>query len=151
MGQHNECKIEQNVMGTPSYDQNVEDTKLDSIMMQIGKINLRMDQMQQKIDDMDLRINNEQKIGALMNEFESMKQIINQLMLNNNNGNTEKEKMRLWLENDVKLPEYYDVLINNGIDELSVIKLITKDTLKDIGIYKIGHQMKILNQVNQLK
>ena len=29
--------------------------------------------------------------------------------------------------------------------------LLTKDTLKDLGIDKIGHQVKILNQINKLK
>eukprot|EP01083_Nonionella_stella_P300997 1030386_1 len=53
-----------------------------------------------------------------------------------------------WLHNDVKLPEYYSVFVDNGFDNLSFIMDITDaDDLTNIGISKIGHQKRILKQI----
>eukprot|EP01084_Bolivina_argentea_P020085 37381_1 len=65
--------------------------------------------------------------------------------------NPEQQKLKSWLETAVKLPEYYKVFIDNGIDELSVAALITAESLDEMGIDKIGHQLILLNKVNQLK
>ena len=46
--------------------------------------------------------------------------------------------------------QYFVVLINNGIEDLDTIKLITMETLMGIGIDKIGHQMKLMNCIKKL-
>eukprot|EP01083_Nonionella_stella_P216357 777828_1 len=129
---------------------------LDSIVMQIEQMNTKISAIQHKIINIESRLNEEQKnedtddrFDKMMNEMKRMKQIMNTLSANTN-LNAEQQKVKSWLENKVKLPRYFDNFMNNGIDELSVVALLDKATLKDIGIDVIGHQMKILNHAKQL-
>ena len=55
------------------------------------------------------------------------------------------------MANTVKLPEHYEVFIENGVDALSTVSLLTIDSLKGMGIDKIGHQVKLLHQIEALK
>ena len=61
-----------------------------------------------------------------------------------------KQKLKLWLEEEVKLPQYYELFISNGIEDLETVALLTMTTIKGIGVDLIGHQIKILNEVNKL-
>eukprot|EP01083_Nonionella_stella_P123908 373707_1 len=128
---------------------------LDSIVMQIEQMNTKITAMQQKIIKIELQLNEEQKsdetddrLNKMMNEMKRIKQTMNTLSASNN-MDPEQQKVKSWLEK-VRLPQYFDNFMNNGIDELSVVALLDKATLKDIGIDVIGHQMKILNHVKQL-
>eukprot|EP01084_Bolivina_argentea_P205847 351575_1 len=58
---------------------------------------------------------------------------------------------RRWLDKDVNLSEYYDLFVSNGVNALSIAKLLTMDTLIEIGIKKVGHRLCILNQIKILK
>ena len=62
----------------------------------------------------------------------------------------EQQKLKSWLENTVKLPDYFDVLIEGGIDDLETLSMLTKNELNDIGINKVGHQVKILSAAKKL-
>eukprot|EP01083_Nonionella_stella_P001061 3060_1 len=103
---------------------------LDSIVMQIEQINTKISAMQQKINNIELRLNEEKKqddfgdrLGKMMNDMKLMKQNINALSANNK-MNPEQQKVKSWLENNVKLPQYFDTFMKNGIDELSVVALL---------------------------
>eukprot|EP01083_Nonionella_stella_P216358 777829_1 len=139
-----------------SQDLSLKTAVLDSIVMQIEQINTKISAMQQKINNIELRLNEEKKqddfgdrLGKMMNDMKLMKQNINALSANNK-MNPEQQKVKSWLENNVKLPQYFDTFMKNGIDELSVVALLDTATLKAIGIDVIGHQMKILNHAKQL-
>ena len=69
----------------------------------------------------------------------------------NNDMDQKKQKLKLWLKDKVGLPQYFDIFLKNGIDELSTAVLLDKITLKEIGIDKIGHQMRILNELKQIR
>ena len=70
---------------------------------------------------------------------------------NDNIQNEDKDKIIFkWLNEIVKLPQYYDILLQNGFDNIEFIKDITKEDLKDIGIAKLGHQKRILKCINEL-
>ena len=58
---------------------------------------------------------------------------------------TDKERVQKWLEERVKLPQYYELFINQGFEDLDSIRDITKEDLNQMGIDKIGHQRKILS------
>eukprot|EP01084_Bolivina_argentea_P249429 417543_1 len=58
-----------------------------------------------------------------------------------------KQKLKTWFENTVKLPEYYQVFIDEGIDDLNDVKILEKQDLIDMGIKKVGHRKKILHQI----
>lgn len=59
--------------------------------------------------------------------------------------------VKLWLENDVELPQYYDNFINYGYESLRFIKEIsTKEQLEDIGVVIKGHQTKLMAEIAKL-
>ena len=61
-----------------------------------------------------------------------------------------KEKVQKWLEERVRLPQYFELFIKEGFDELDVIKAITKQDLTAMGIDKLGHQRRIIQNAEQL-
>eukprot|EP01083_Nonionella_stella_P006420 18627_1 len=139
--------------------QSLNELQLNPILKQIEKMNARIDSLQHMFNDMESRINimatqvnQEQKddtIGNILKEIKFMKQRINEL--SSNSISQQHQKLKRWFDNDVKLPQYYDVFINNGIGDLSLAALIDKEVLKDLGITTIGHQMTILSKAKQLK
>ena len=111
--------------------------KLDALMVQMERLNERMEGMQQKMESMD------EKIDGMMAAIHAMKE--------KEGVHAESDELRVWLEDEVGLPMYYRVFVENGIEELSVAALLEKETLKAMGIDVIGHQIKILSQTKRLK
>merc|ERR1711879_330808 len=64
---------------------------------------------------------------------------------------SEKAELRQWMAQKVRLPEYFDLFIDSGIEDLGTAALLSFDTITRIGIDKVGHQMRILNEVEKLK
>eukprot|EP01083_Nonionella_stella_P119344 356677_1 len=63
----------------------------------------------------------------------------------------EKDAVKRWLTDNVKLPKYYNLLLENGYDKLDFIRDIEDKTdLQEIGITLPGHQVRILMEINRL-
>ena len=62
-----------------------------------------------------------------------------------------QNEVGVWLRDTVKLSEYIDVFIENGMENMEVIMLITENELDIMKIDKLGHRMKILNEIKKLK
>ena len=58
--------------------------------------------------------------------------------------------LRQWIKNEVKLPQYLNLFIDHGFDMESV-KCLTERVLKDMGVDKAGHRLKIMSYVNKMK
>ena len=58
-----------------------------------------------------------------------------------------------WLCDVAKCAEYYDMFINAGFDSMDEMdpQLVTHDVLKEVGIDKIGHRVKILKAIDQFQ
>ena len=63
----------------------------------------------------------------------------------------DRQEFKDWIEKELKLPQYYDLFVKNGVETLKVMQMFTMNELKDIGISKIGHRMQILHAVIQSK
>ena len=85
-----------------------------------------------------------------MNEIQGIKQRMNN-MTNNGDMNDEQQRLKEWLDDKEKLPQYFELFISNGIGDLETASLLTKEGLKSMGIDIVGHQMRILHQVAKLK
>eukprot|EP01084_Bolivina_argentea_P185935 320557_1 len=121
-----------------------------SIISQIEALWKKFDIMQNRMSQIELKINEEQKWSESKLTEENMNKLdIN--VNNNNNIDTKTQKLKLWLEHEVKCPQYLNVFIENAIDDLQTASLLTMDTIKAMGIDKIGHQIKIFHQVTKLK
>ena len=67
-------------------------------------------------------------------------------------GNIEGMKVRKWLTHKVGLPQYFDLFMKEGFDDMDTIEnTLTNDDLIDIGIKKRGHRNKIILFVKRLK
>jgi len=55
-----------------------------------------------------------------------------------------------WLTDIVKLPHYVQIFKYEAIDNMDIVKVLTVEHLEKMGIVKIGHQLKILQQIEML-
>eukprot|EP01083_Nonionella_stella_P017415 48715_1 len=66
--------------------------------------------------------------------------------------NDKESEVKLWLTKQVELPQYIDLFINDGYDEMiTIIKTMTEEDLLEIGVTKRGHRKKIMLFIGQLK
>eukprot|EP01083_Nonionella_stella_P026461 72865_1 len=60
--------------------------------------------------------------------------------------------VKLWLTKEVQLPQYIDLFMDEGYDEMdTIVKTVTDEDLLEIGIKKRGHRKKILLFIHELK
>merc|ERR1711879_803046 len=70
---------------------------------------------------------------------------------NNINGDgDEADAVAVWLRDTVRLPQYLELFESEGFDELEVLVDLTDPLLKQIGIKKMGHRMKIMKEIKKL-
>lgn len=64
---------------------------------------------------------------------------------------TEKEMFRVWLTNHVKLPQYYDIFVENGVEDFRMVMDMTINELKMIGVHTKKHQLQIQKEITKLR
>ena len=132
--------------------------RLDLLSVNIEENNKMMKQIQenmlkmsQQLNDLRLIINEEEKNNEFDNIKKEIKAIKNDMNeLKNNKINKKLEEMKNWMNDIVELPEYIDLFIENGLESLDVIKHITMNELTNIGITKLGHKIKITQEIVKL-
>ena len=134
------------------YDErmNAMESNVNEIKLLIKQQNVMLSQY--KENKSNVNNNNDNAIAStLLNEIRSMKQIIGDSNhRKNNNNNHENDRFKYWLKNDVGLEDYYQLLVENGVDSLSTIKLLKEKELTEIGITIIGHRVKLLHEISLL-
>eukprot|EP01083_Nonionella_stella_P027018 74299_1 len=125
------------------------EARLDSLINSVDKLVNNVQSLEQRVTDIEQRINEEQKENtndALETLIEQMKVVKQDLQKLSTIAKTNPKQLELksWLEMEVGFPQYYDTFMENGIEDLSIASMLTMETIKSIGIDKIGHQMKIL-------
>ena len=61
----------------------------------------------------------------------------------------DRMKVRKWLDEEVKLGEYFVLFMNHGFNDLETVMELNEDHLKEMGIDKVGHRIKILKHTNK--
>ena len=62
------------------------------------------------------------------------------------------QQLELWFKEQLRLPQYQDVFIDHGWDDLEIIKNnLTEQHLQEMKITKTGHRVKIMHHTNALK
>merc|ERR1712130_572316 len=91
---------------------------------------------------------------AMPEEIESLKQRVYDL---ENGGCAARcasghEELRRWLTDEVALPQYVHVFVDNGFEDLVAVQTLNMDILDALdGIDKIGHKLRILKFVEDLR
>eukprot|EP01083_Nonionella_stella_P300707 1028071_1 len=66
-------------------------------------------------------------------------------------GFTDEEELKKWLSLVVKLPQYFEILLANGYDDLEAVAEVTFDELERIGMNKMGHRKKMMKCAARLR
>eukprot|EP01084_Bolivina_argentea_P133444 235507_1 len=140
-----EYKVE-NINNVSENDISLMNVRINSLETRINEIFKMVKKLRNKAE------NDEKNDGNILNDMKNMKQemrLLKQTINQNDNKVilSKKDKLKKWLTDEVELPLYYDIFIENGIEDLQVAKMITIDTLKEMQITKIGHRMKIMQNV----
>ncbi len=96
--------------------------------------------------------------NEMLVEFNKMQQQINTLVelqsdriRNNDKSESEMDKVRIWMNDIVKLPQYSEIIIQNGYDDMESVADIILEDLCSMGVEKIGHRRKIIKNAKKLK
>lgn len=124
------------------------DILLNSILLEISnsdliKFKALMDdwnEIKSQIDDLTVE---EKKDDDHVKEKEMMPAVVEQ--------DNEDNEMVIWFRDKLKLPEYLDLFVSEGFDDLWVVADLTETHLKELGITKMGHRMKLLREIKKWK
>merc|ERR1711971_300529 len=132
--------------------------KLDSLVSLFSQLSGRIDDLETMVQGIKSSLDDEEKNGA-EGDSETVSQLVKDVswlkvqvnaLVRMNSMTPEQRKLRAWLEDKVRLPKYFEVFVQNGIDDLSIVALLDKPTLESMGITAIGHQIKILKEAKQI-
>ena len=125
-----------------------------SMQSQLDLLTTNIAQISKQLNDMRLLLTEEQKnddTEDIRKEIRIIRDNVDELMNNNSPKKEIDSPVIVWLRDRVKLPEYVDLFMENGLDDMSVISDISMKELNLIGITKIGHKMRILKEITKLK
>merc|ERR1719419_733960 len=115
------------------------ETRIESVVLTLDSVTSKLGQLSSQIAEMREDITALKEAQRNMGGDEESKE------------QSEEEKLRKWLESEVKLPQYFQVLNDNGFDDLEGALELTEQDLREMGIDKMGHRRKIMKKVQELK
>lgn len=132
--------------------------KLDVVLAEMKKFSTRMDNIQQQIDGIKIRMEEEQKHGSsdVAEQLEKVVEDVNMLKQMNQMSfqqplSPEQQKLKSWLEKTVNVPHCFEALLEGGIEDLEAVSMLTKNELNDLGIKEVEHQIKLLGAARKLR
>eukprot|EP01083_Nonionella_stella_P016795 46881_1 len=152
MNTHNEESKHSPLESVKQSDQKLMEARLDSLINSMDKLVNNFQSLEQRMSDVEQRINEEQKdntnekVDKLTEEMRVMQRDLQKLSTIPK-MNPKQLELKSWLQNEVGFVQYYVTFMENGIEDLSIASMLTMETIKSMGIDKIGHQMKILRAV----
>ena len=115
-------------------------------------------EIRKKIEDLSNIITEKQKndeLVELKKELQSIKQNVQNILHSSGNNQQqsmiERQEIIKWLRDIVNLPEYIELFIQNGIENLEILREVTMDDLNQMGIKKCGHRIKIMKAIEKLR
>lgn len=144
------------IHGQPSF----VEIRLNSLSMNINALSQSMKQITDLIQNMSSNIQQKQnKINKIQKDLIKIKKKLEIEDEEEDDDETDvdskdndnESSLYLWLKNDVKLDEYFETFIENGLEDMSIITALTEKELDLIGITKLGHKIKIIQEINKYK
>ena len=127
--------------------QNATNSKLDAIEQHILSINNQLKSVQQRSTSENQQSQSElllAQIAKLTENITSLKRAPQDVEIERTN------EVKLWMERIVKLPQYYNVLQEQGFDDMESVQEMTMEDLREMGVDMIGHRRKIMKKVREL-
>ena len=149
-----EHKIDENKESSNTLDMKLDEAvecvtveSIESVDDQLEKrmemILSQINAMQQHITSIDDRVVDIQKEIAILKDKQQTLCDVNQ----DEEERSEIEKMKMWIESEVKLPQYFQVLKDNGFEDMESVQYLTENDLKMMRIHKIGHRRKLMRYI----
>ena len=95
------------------------------------------------------------EILAMMNQLKEEVAALKEANNHRNNEElkeeTEEMKLKKWMDDVVKLPQYFELLKEDGFDDLESVQDLTDNDLKAMGVTKTGHRRMLLRNVAKLQ
>merc|ERR1712048_181915 len=121
--------------------------KLDSLVSLSSMLSERIDALESSVQDIQrqiksnkrdaMRENGEDTVMQLVQDISKLKTQVTELV-RMSTMSPEMRKLKAWLEDKLKIPQYFDVFIRNGVEDLSIVALLDKQALESMGITAIG-------------
>eukprot|EP01084_Bolivina_argentea_P104478 187069_1 len=138
----NEILIECDINFVGFYDKNWNKIIIDHEDNVMKNMNERLNELEEQV----------KKQSVIIKQLKEIKQRdYDEKESNNFNDVHNGNKIKKWLNDVVKLPQYLHVFIKDGFYDLNDVKLMKNDDLKEIGVNKLAHRLRILQQINVLK
>ena len=90
----------------------------------------------------------DQKIHAVKHE-KRLRQLQGKEMLSVSDKEKNESEMTIWFRDTLGLPQYLELFEQQGFDRLDTLLEITESHLKELGIDKMGHRMRILKAIRE--
>ena len=137
-------------------DKQLQKVMLESLSFQINKISEEVKLLNGSIQRIHLRMQQIEEKKAddngLRKQIEDIRKSISRLQSGGGvKEDSDAEKFKKWLEETVKLGEYYELFVENGVENLTVLKMFGMEELSMIGIKKIGHRLQLSKAIETLK
>ena len=121
---------------------------------ELVNVNLKYDKLRMEMNEMKLMLMSNSIQCKNMRNGRNMKKNKYVYLYRNkhkNKNNNNNNKVYIWLRDNVGLEEYYDIFMENGLDDIEILKQINNDHLTQIGVHKIGHRIKIMKYIALLQ
>ena len=121
----------------------------------ISSLHERVDTLESAVESQSARLIT--MISKMEQDMAAMNQRLRKLEADrvidaqSSNEDTERMKFKKWMENKVKLPQYFELFIEQGFEDMENMKDITMEHLREMGIDKMGHRMKLMKSIAALK
>ena len=101
--------------------------------------------------NVDMKEQDMNESDDLRKRVEKLEENMNRIMNEGKGHNSEMNAVRQWMNNVVKLPQYLDLFVQHGFDDMKVIQALTMNDLQEMGIEKRGHRIRIVQAIATLK
>ena len=104
---------------------------------------LKLPGMSDNNDNKDVNASEARKVQVEVAKNEAMAD-------NDQEPREDDNEVSVWLNETVKLPEYDNIFKEQGVVDMETLKLLKEDQLKDMGIKKIGHVIRLKRFIDKL-
>ena len=140
--------------GKPMFKikQNSQVWRRENALQNKDRVEKRYVSMQDEIQSLKSTLKSvHSQTSGMMEIINMLREEIMTLKKTHRNPENNESELREWIENKVKLPQYLDLMIENGFEDLESLQDITMEHLREMGIDKIGHRIKLMKAVATLQ
>ena len=140
------------------------DQRLNLDQQRFGEIEAAMKEMQRHRESESMRWTEQfgalsQSVEALAKSVQEIKSVqLNMLLMMESNGrgpdhggDGRTDALRQWLCGTLHLDEYFDIFVDEGFDDVSLLVHLEDEDLVKLNVRKMAHRKKLLNAIQSLR